>query len=100
MTSSIRLPAHRSSSHSTRLDALPEHHQYHDRGCTAHPACLSCAEPTCLLDYHDPTPPHLHRQRNACILHLHANGYTVPRLSRAFLLSKRTIYRVLSHASS
>lgn len=79
-----------------RHDALPENHQYYDIGCSAHPACLSCSEPTCILELNRRTPGYLRRDRNRRILRLYAQGHTVDQLASAFFLSRRSLYRVVA----
>ena len=91
MDTPLELPA--------RIDALPEHMDYSDAGCDLYPSCLNCALPRCRYDSAGGAAAILRPGRDATILRLaRQDGLGVDQLATMFGLSRRTIFRVLSHS--
>lgn len=79
-----------------RIDALPEHTDYVDRGCDLYPSCLSCPLPRCRYEEPGGAAAMIRNGRDASILRLaREDGMSVDRLAQMFGLSRRTIFRVL-----
>jgi hypothetical protein len=79
-----------------RIDALPEHTDYEDRGCDLYPSCLSCPLPRCRYEEPGGAAAMIRTGRDATILRLaQEDGMNVDCLAQMFGLSRRTIFRVL-----
>lgn len=79
-----------------RIDALPEHTRYRDKGCDLYPSCLRCGLPRCRYDDPGGARAMLREGRDAAILRLAREQSLGPdELARRFGLSRRTIFRVL-----
>jgi hypothetical protein len=80
----------------SRVDALPEHTAYEDRGCDLYTSCLSCPLPRCRYEEPGGAAAMIRTGRDATILRLaREDGVSVDRLAQMFGLSRRTIFRVL-----
>ena len=79
-----------------RRDALPEHLEYHDTGCSIAPRCLACPLPECWMVERRPPPRNL--DRNAGIVEMRAAGMPIAAIAAAVGKSQRTVKRVLAAA--
>jgi hypothetical protein len=79
-----------------RIDALPEHTDYSDRGCDLFPSCLNCPLPRCRYEERGGASALIRSGRDASIIAMaDERGLSVDALARMFGLSRRTIFRVL-----
>lgn len=79
-----------------RIDALPEHTDYVDRGCDLFPSCLNCPLPRCRYEEPGGANALMRSGRDASIVAMAGErGMTVDALAQMFGLSRRTIFRVL-----
>lgn len=80
----------------TRRDALPEHSEYRDTGCSLAPSCLRCPLPACRFDMRDHRAPS-RTERDAQVAAM-ASRATVNETAAAFGVSRRTVFRVVAAA--
>lgn len=79
-----------------RIDALPEHTDYADKGCDLFPSCLACPLPRCRYEEPGGAAALMRSGRDASIIRMsEERGLSVEALARMFGLSRRTIFRVL-----
>lgn len=79
-----------------RIDALPEHTDYNDKGCDLFPSCLSCPLPRCRYEEPGGAAAMMRGGRDASIIRMaDEQAMSVDELARTFGLSRRTIFRVL-----
>ncbi|MCC6238351.1 MAG: helix-turn-helix domain-containing protein [Dehalococcoidia bacterium] len=92
----IRLE-HRGRARRPREDALPEHLDYHDDGCTVFPSCLSCPLPRCRYDVPGGARAMLNVARDEAIRRMRDEGdLPVDEIANRFRVSRRTVFRVLT----
>lgn len=87
-----------------REDALPEQllqvGRYRDQGCDLFAFCLTCPLPHCRYDVAGGARTMLNRVRDDEIRRLRLDsGMAVDEIARHFRVSRRTVFRVLQHAS-
>jgi len=82
---------------SPRRDALPEHTQYADSGCSIHASCLTCPLVRCRYDEPGGARKLLSEDRDRDILSLRSEGRPVSAIAARFGISRRTVFRVLAH---
>jgi hypothetical protein len=82
---------------SPRRDALPEHTQYTDSGCSIHVSCLNCPLVRCRYDEPGGARKLLSEDRDRDILNLRSEGRPVSAIATRFGISRRTVFRVLAH---
>jgi hypothetical protein len=82
-----------------RRDALPEEIKYRDDGCDIHPYCLTCPLPRCRYDEPGGVRAMLNAYRDQQILALRHDGAPVDQIAERYRLSRRTVFRILSHGS-
>jgi hypothetical protein len=81
----------------TRDDALPEHLEYRDDGCTVFPSCLKCPLPRCRYDVPGGARAMLNLARDAEIRRMREEGdLDVDEIASRFRVSRRTVFRVLT----
>jgi AraC-like DNA-binding protein len=79
-----------------RIDALPEHTDYTDKGCDLFPSCLACPLPRCRYEEPGGAAALMRSGRDASIIKMsEERAMSVEALARMFGLSRRTIFRVL-----
>ncbi len=78
-----------------RADALPEHIQYRDDGCDAHPQCLTCPLVRCRYEEPGGVRALLNRDRDREIVDLRGRGHSIEDLAHRFGVSRRTVFRAL-----
>lgn len=79
-----------------RVDALPEHTDYSDKGCDLFPSCLNCPLPRCRYEEPGGAAALMRSGRDASIIRMaDVEGLSVDALAQMFGLSRRTIFRVL-----
>ena len=83
-----------------RRDALPEEIHYRDDGCDIHTHCLTCPLPRCRYDEPGGLRAMLNAYRDQQIVVLRRDGEHVDQIAERFSLSRRTVFRILSSASS
>lgn len=82
-------------------DLPPEYCHYRDEGCEFAPSCLDCPLPHCIEDIPRGKQRLRKEFRDRAILNSFlAEGISIKQLATKFGLSKRTVQRVLSKASS
>ena len=80
-----------------REDALPEHLDYHDDGCTVFPSCLSCPLPRCRYDVPGGARAMLNVERDEAIRRMRDEAdLPVDEIANRFRVSRRTVFRVLT----
>ncbi len=82
-----------------RRDALPEEIRYRDDGCDVHSHCLTCPLPRCRYDEPGGLRAMLNAYRDQQIAALRRDGEQVDQIAERFSLSRRTVFRILSHGS-
>ncbi len=82
-----------------RRDALPEEIHYRDGGCDVHPQCLTCPLPRCRYDEPGGLRAMLNAYRDQQVAALRRDGEQVDQIAERFSLSRRTVFRILSHGS-
>jgi hypothetical protein len=83
---------------SVRSDALPEHIEYRDDGCDLFPSCLSCPLARCRYDVPGGVRALLNQERDHQIRVMRDDaGLTVDEIADRFQVSRRTVFRALSH---
>lgn len=80
----------------TRVDALPEHAEYSDRGCEYHPSCLSCPLPVCRYDVQGGVQVMRSQARRTAAVALKADGRSVDEIAASIGCSRRTACRLLA----
>jgi hypothetical protein len=88
-------PSDRRTPHS-RGDALPEHLEYRDNGCSVSSSCLSCPLPRCRYDVPGGARALLNLQRDAGIRRLHDDEVAVDEIASRFQVSRRTVFRIVN----
>lgn len=83
-----------------RSDALPEEIQYRDDGCDIHSRCLTCPLPRCRYDEPGGLRAMLNVYRDQQVVALRRDGAPVDQIAERYSLSRRTVFRILSSASS
>lgn len=76
-----------------RVDALPEHYDYKDTGCSLAPSCLDCPLPKCR---YEPGGRRAERaeERRKRFAELKAKGLTVGQIANALGMSRRNAFRM------
>lgn len=88
---------HRGDARRPREDALPEHLDYHDDGCTVFPSCLSCPLPRCRYDVPGGARAMLNVERDEAIRRMRDEAdLPVDEIANRFRVSRRTVFRVLT----
>jgi len=83
-----------------RRDALPEEIDYRDDGCDIHPRCLTCPLPRCRYDEPGGLRAMLNAYRDQQVVALRRQGAPIDQIAERYGLSRRTVFRILSSASS
>lgn len=87
----------RGESRRPREDALPEHLDYRDDGCTVFPSCLSCPLPRCRYDVPGGARAMLNVARDEAIRRMREEAdLPVDEIANKFRVSRRTVFRVLT----
>jgi hypothetical protein len=81
-----------------RKDALPEHTQYADTGCSLHPSCLTCPLVRCRYEEPGGTRGVISRGRDQSIVALRRNGLGFEEIARRCGVSRRTVFRALARS--
>jgi hypothetical protein len=84
----------------SRRDALPEHTQYADTGCSVHPNCLTCPLVRCRYDEPGGARKLFSEARDRSIVGLQRQGVSIGAIARRFGVSRRTVFRALARARS
>jgi hypothetical protein len=79
-----------------RSDALPEHVEYRDTGCSLAPACVRCPLERCRYDEPGGARTVLQRPRDAALRLRREEGVAIDALAAEFGVSRRTVFRVLA----
>jgi hypothetical protein len=79
-----------------RRDALPEHTQYTDSGCSLHPSCLTCPLLRCRYDEPGGARRLLSGERDRSIRALQRDRVPINSIAARFGISRRTVFRVLA----
>ena len=79
-----------------RRDALPEHTNYADTGCSLHPSCLTCPLVRCRYDEPGGGRSLLHQDRDQAVLKLQRSGIPVNSIAAQLGVSRRTVFRALA----
>jgi hypothetical protein len=79
-----------------RMDALPEHIDYRDRGCSLAPTCLRCPLERCRYDEPGGARMVLQRPRDAAVRIRREEGEGIAALASEFSISRRSVFRILA----
>jgi transposase-like protein len=79
-----------------RADALPEHLEYHDGGCSVSPTCLRCPLERCRYDEPGGVRTLLQRPRDEAVLRFRDEGLGINALAKQFGISRRSVFRILA----
>jgi hypothetical protein len=79
-----------------RIDALPEHLEYRDTGCTLAPSCLRCPLARCRYDEPGGARKLLQGSRDEVVRQRRAEGVAIDALARDFAISRRSVFRILA----
>ncbi len=81
------------STRKTRADAYADNRHFADTGCQYHPSCLTCPEPTCLLELPPSQRRPRYRGRRAAIRALYLMGTSTPDICSILRIPRRTAFR-------
>lgn len=79
-----------------RSDALPEHLDYADGGCSFAPSCLRCPLEHCIYEQPGGARRAIVDARDETLVRLREDGVAINILAREFGLSRRSVFRVLA----
>ena len=95
--SSVQVPEPRhESGRKVRIDALPEHIDYRDRGCELSPTCLRCPLARCRYDEPGGARRVLQGSRDVAVQRFRDDGAGMDALAVQFGISRRSVFRILA----
>lgn len=81
-----------------RSDALPEHLDYADGGCSFAPSCLRCPLERCIYEVAGGVRRALADSRDEALVRRRREGAGIEALAREFGISRRSVFRALAKA--
>jgi len=86
----------RPSGRRVRSDALPEHSDFQDGGCSLSPTCLRCPLARCRYDEPGGARRMIKGSRDVAVQAFRDDGLAIDTLAQQFGLSRRTVFRILA----
>jgi hypothetical protein len=79
-----------------RIDALPEHSEFQDGGCSLSPTCLRCPLVRCRYDEPGGARRMIKGSRDLTLQRFREDGTGIDALAAQFGLSRRSVFRILA----
>ena len=79
-----------------RMDALPEHLEYRDKGCDLAPNCLRCPLVRCRYDEPGGARALFQSSRDKAVRLRREEGIGIDALAHEFTFSRRSVFRILA----